>query len=294
MEWTQDHPYLSALIAAGAFLVFGTLVVGYRASQPQGGSLQVWGGAPNAFLNPTSYGPDSVVVTPAEVIGGGVTPVFGVLRPQQQIEATNEAGVAFDMSLFFAGLSQPRTDTATTPVSSQSDLGLAYSFIPSGLVATTTPGPKRSALQEELYQYGNDAGSYISTYEGANTNAGQVLTDQVRDRQSREKAQAVRDIGTALQTAGKNLQGIEAVPSVVASAHAALAESYIQAGIKLAQVPDAQSDTDFITAIQSYNTAAEQLGRNYVALANVFSGTGVRFAPQDPGSVFIFSGGSGL
>src|SRR3989344_4574928 len=119
MEWAQEHPYLSALIAAGAFLVFGTLVVGYRASQPQGGSLQVWGGAPNAFLNPTSYEPDSVVATPAEVIGGGVTPVFGVLRPQQQMEATKEAGVEFDMSLFFAGLSHPRTDTATTPVSSQ-------------------------------------------------------------------------------------------------------------------------------------------------------------------------------
>ena len=121
-----------------------------------------------------------------------------------------------------------------------------------------------------------------------------MLTDQLNDRQNPQKAQAVRDIGTALQAAGKTLQGIEAVPSIVSSAHTALAESYIEAGIKLSRVPDAQSDQDFITAIQDYNTAAERLGRNYVALANVFSGAGVRFAPQDPGSVFNFSGNAGL
>ncbi|OGG52953.1 hypothetical protein A3C20_03740 [Candidatus Kaiserbacteria bacterium RIFCSPHIGHO2_02_FULL_55_25] len=294
MEWAHEHPYLSALIAAGAFLVFGVLVVGYRAAQPQGGSLQVWGGGPNALLNPTSYEPGATVGIQTDIIGGGNAPVFSVLRPQQQIEAQNEAGGGFDISLFIAGLSQPSTDTATTPVSSQPDLSLAYSFIPSGLVATTTPGPKRGVLQESLYQYGNDVGSYISTYESASVNTGQVLTDQVHDRRNAQKAQAVRNIGTALQTAGKNLQGIEAVPSIVSSAHVALAESYIEAGISLSKVPDAQSDGDFIAAIQDYNTAAEQLGRNYVALANVFAGTGVRFSPQDPGSVFIFSGGSGL
>ncbi|MEK7601106.1 MAG: hypothetical protein AAB480_01050 [Patescibacteria group bacterium] len=292
--WARLHPYLSALIAAGAFLVFGILVVGYRASQPQGGNLQVWGGGPDAFLNPTSYAPGATVGTQIETIGGGNTPVFSALRPQQQTGEQNETSGGFDISLFIAGLSQPNADTAAAPVSGRPDLSLAYSFIPSGLVATTTPGPKRSALQESLYQYGNDVGSYISTYEAAGANTGQVLTDQLNDRQNPQKAQAVRDIGTALQAAGKTLQGIEAVPSIVSSAHTALAESYIEAGIKLSRVPDAQSDQDFITAIQDYNTAAERLGRNYVALANVFSGAGVRFAPQDPGSVFNFSGNAGL
>mgnify|MGYP001619925039 CR=1 FL=1 len=291
--WVQEHPYLSALIVAGAFLVFGTLIVGYRASQPQGGSLQVWGGGPDAFLNPTSYEPGIAIGTQIETIGGGNIPVFSALRPQQQTGEQNGTSGGFDVSLFIAGLSQPSTDTAA-PASGQPDLSLAYSFIPSGLVATTTPGPKRSALQESLYHYGNDVGSYISTYEARSANTGQVLTDQLNDRQNPQKAQAVRDIGRAMQAAGKSLQGIEAVPSIVASAHTALAKSYIEAGIKLSQVPDAQSDGDFITAIQTYNTAAEKLGHSYVALANVFAGAGVRFAPQDPGSVFNFSGNAGL
>lgn len=290
----HEHPYLSALIAAIALILFGTLIVGYRASQPQGGSLQVWGGGPNAFLNPTSYEPEIAMGTEIETIGGGNTPVFSALRPQQQVGEQNETSGGFDISLFIAGLSQPSTDSAAAPVSDKPDMSLAYSFIPSGLVATTTPGPKRSALQESLYHYGNDVGSYISTYEAGSASTGQVLTDQLHDRQNAQKAQAVRDIGRALQAAGKNLQGIEAVPSTVSSAHTALAESYIDAGTKLTRVPDAESDQDFITAIQDYNTAAERLGRSFAALANVFVGTGVRFTPQDPGSVFNFSGNAGL
>ena len=294
VEWAHEHPYLSALIAAAAFLVFGTLIVGYRTAQPQSGDLQVWGGAPDAFLDATSYEPGSATFTETQVIGSGNVPPFSALTPSKRGDAQSGEGSGFDMSAFVAALSGQNTADENPPASGSLDLSLSYTFIPSGLVATTTKGPRRSELQESLYQYGNDVSSHISTFEDGHMNAGQVLTDQLQDRQNPQKAQAVRNIGMALQETGKNLQRMEQVPSVVSAAHAALAKSYINAGIQLAKVPEAQGDNDFLAAIQAYNTTADQLGRDHVVLANIFAGAGVTFAPSDPGSVFSFSGGTGL
>lgn len=293
MEWARTHPYLSALSAAGALLALGLLIVNHRVSTPAGGSLKVWGGGQGSLLDPTSYtGGISSATERSGILNSGRDISFIPLSPEQLYGADTDQTGAFDMSAFIAALTEPAASTPSTQTSA--DLSLAYTFIPQGLVATTSAGPRRSPLQESLYQYGNDAGSYISTYEDSHRNVGQILTDQIQDRQHPQKAQAVRDVGSALQTVGEQLQGMEAVPSLAASAHAGLAQSYIDIGAKLTKVPDAQRDSDFIAAIETYNAAAEQFARKYVALASVFPASGVSFSPQDPGSVFMFTAAGGL
>lgn len=292
MNWARAHPYASASLAAGVFLVFGVFIVAYHATAPVSASPQAWGGAGVLLLNQTSYTPNpvlSAIQSPAFSIQQ--SPVFLSLAPAPSSGAEGAASTDFDMSVFLATLSG---SSASGAASNNVNLNTAYAFIPRGLVATTTFAPQRTAGQQALYEYGNEVGSYIQSYENQHRDVAQVLRDQIEDRQNAAKAQGVRDIGTALQNVGRSLGNMEIVPDSVAPLHRTLATSYGEIGQKLAGVPDAQGDQAFIAAIEAYNATADTFIRNYVALATFFSVSGVTFSPQDAGSVFSFSVSSGL
>ena len=82
---------------------------------------------------------------------------------------------------------------------------------------------------------------------------------------------------------------MDTVPSEALSAHQALAKSYQDLGANLALIPQAPRDSDFVQAIQTYDTSADVYTRNFVALASLFGAYGVTFAQGDPGSVFTFT-----
>ena len=197
------------------------------------------------------------------------------------------ASDTFDMGAFLALLSQPTpksTDGGTAGGTAE-----AYSFIPRGLISTSTLVAKRTALQDELFQYGNDAGGYIQSYEDTHRSISQILTDEIADRYNAQKVANVKAIGDALIEVGKNLQEMEGVPTIAVKANAALATSYIEIGTKLKLVADAKTDKELLSAVQTYNTAADTFTGRYIGLAQLFSGAGVLFAPGDTGSVFTFT-----
>lgn len=294
MSWLRMHPYAAVSAGVGLLLIIGALVVESRtAVRP--GSLSVWGGSGAPLLNPTSYTPNAVL-TEMQTTGGnpGVSPIY--IPPPQSTDVDSEtpnSDDSFNFDDFLGSLTQPSGGKGTT-TSGSADIELAYSLIPRGLIATSTPSPTRTETQQKLFNYGNDVASYIQTYEDSNRNAPAALKDQAEDRQNPQKIQAVKLVAAGLRTVGESLLGMEELPSSVAGLHKALAESYIDVGKKLAKIPDAPGDETFIEAITAYNAAADALASNYVALATLFSVSGVTFSSQDPGSIFMFSGGGGL
>ncbi len=291
MSWLRMHPYAAACAAAGILVIIGAIIVESR-SPAQPGQLSVWGGTGAPLLNPTSYTPQTIVADIQK--GGSATDVSSAYippntNPDAEIPA-QQHDASFD-SLLDSLTQKPGQKPAAT---TSADVSYAYSFIPQGLIAATTTAVVRTKEQQVLYTYGNDAASYIQTYEDSNRNAPTALKDQAEDRQNPQKIQAVKLVAAGLRTAGESLLGMEDLPAEVASVHKALAESYIEVGRKLSQVPDANGDDAFIAAVNAYNSAADTLVGNYVALASVFSLNGVKFSPEDPGSIFTFSGGGGL
>lgn len=291
MSWLRLHPYAAASAAAGLLLVVGALIVESRtAVEP--GTLSVWGGSGAPLFNPTSYAPRSASeAAPQQAEEDAGPPVY---IPPTKTTGSEDAPSQeqLDLDAFLASLVQPSGSTGTGATTS-GDVAYAYSFIPKGLISTETV-PARSPEQQELYTYGNDAASYIQTYEDTNRNAAVALRDQAEDRQNPQKIQAVKLVAAAMRTAGESLLGMESVPESVRATHEALAESYVLAGRELSKVPDANGDDAFISAINAYNSAADTLVKHYVSLATMFSLSGVKFMPTDPGSIFMFTGGGGL
>ncbi len=111
----------------------------------------------------------------------------------------------------------------------------------------------------------------------------------MEDRTNPEKAAAVVAIGHGLEEMGNSVAAMETVPSAVASAHEALAKSYIEIGKNLALIPRAERDSDFIKAIQTYNASADTFTKNYIQLVSLFGAHGVTFTSSDAGRVFMFN-----
>ncbi len=290
MDWVRSHPYATACGAAGFAIMIGAFVVerGMLASPRDGISL--WGGSGTPLINPTSYDTLGNVIDSQPQLGSsGAQPVY--IPPTQHIsDETGAPADTFDFGAFIASLTQPTGSAA----SSSTSINAAYSFIPRGLIATSTPAKTLTKQQQALYEYGNEVGSYVQTYEDSHRNAPIQLRDQIEDRQNKEKGDRVRSIAAAMRQTGQSLLTVETLPQGIAAMHTALANAYIDTGTKLANVPDAQSDQQLLAAITAYNAAADGFANAYVSLATLFSTAGVVFSSQDPGSVFTFTSGGSL
>ncbi len=300
MKWFEAHPYATGLLAAVALVAFGAFVVNQRASvTPSASGTNAWGGGlpvnpatgATGSVPPATEPPQNQETIMQQVQSG---PPFTYLPPQTASSTTvvNSAQAnSFDFNAFMAQLEQesaPATDTSAS-VSGNGSMQNAYAYVPSGLVATTTSEQTQTPAQKALYDYGNEVGSYIESFETENPNEAATLTNQITDRGNADKAAAVEQLGQNLSQVGKSLLNIQDVPTSAVSDNTALAESYEEIGANLALVPQAQRDSDVVTAIETYDTSADTFTRNYVALANLFASYGVVFAASDPGSVFTFT-----
>lgn len=296
LDWVKTHPYSSATLTAALLLVAGTILVIHRAAGPARAGAQAWGGGLTNFSDPSSYEPNAVLSSLSNTtVTTGYADSFLPIPPPPPLgedRTDNETDLASIIASLVASY-----DTSGLPaVSSGNDSGQSgiYAFIPRGLIATSSPINTRTLAEQALYEYGNEVGSYIKSFESQYPGISQTLDDQARDRYNDTKGDAVRAIGRGLAGVGANLEHMEDVPASVASLHSALASSYKAAGEKLAAIPDAKSDEGFLAAIESYNAAAEVFAKRFVDLADFFAISNVRFSSGDSGSVFTFSFGGGF
>ena len=183
MEWARTHPYASALCAAGVLLVLGAYVVQQRASQPVPTRATAWGGTETPLLDPT-YQPAQNESLDRESIMQRVkdNPPYTYIPPVTPATPAPTTDEPDDFDSFVAMLMKGTSPKAPAQSGGTSTLLDAYAFIPRGLISTTTPSKKLTATQQALYDYGNDIGSTIESFEQQHRNSPQVLKEQAEDR----------------------------------------------------------------------------------------------------------------
>ena len=291
MDWLREHPYASVTTMVAIVLLVGAYIVKERTTvSPDSISTVAWGGG-GGFLQPTAGIQNQGISEPPDLYRR-VQSSAPFWYPALPTNTSGEIGDVdtFDLDAFIDLISPKKTGVGTDTGSSL--LSDAYSFIPRGLIATSTPTTERTPTQNVLYAYGNEAGSYIQVFEERNRDMTRVLKDQFEDRQDAPKKAAFLGLADSLAGVGDVLLTIEDVPELAKNANSKLAESYRTIGAKLARVPDAQTDTEIIEAMLAYNASVEEFIKNYVTLATLFSLSGVTFRGDEPGSVFMFTGGS--
>ncbi len=294
MAWIRSHPYLSALAGAVVLIIVGALIVGKKSSvESETSTLRAWGGVGANLLNPTSRAPDQTMRNQenlyTEVRSG---PPFYYAPTNAQIPQTLSGDAEdfnFDELMILLSHQSQNTLSKDGPL-----LDDAYSFIPTGLLSTSTFQTRRTPMQLALYNYGNEAAENIQSYEDIYRSAPQIMKNQFEDRENPDKNAALLGLANGLAGVGNALFAMGEVPSQVLSAHEKLGGSYREMAEKLSRIPRAMSDQALLDAILAYNTAAETYTKNYVALTTLFSAYGVTFKKEDPGSVFTFTNAAAL
>lgn len=285
-DWFRTHPYSSILAGVFALILIGALFISTRSSVGPSGIGAAWGGLNSNVLNP-AYTGGSGTQNPEMTVPSQSGVPYSYIPPASGGAAYTSSGEAFDFSAFMSELSRDITP-AQSDASTDSSLEASFSFIPKGFISVTTSTKKRSDAQQKLYDYGNEAGSYIESFEESHRDQSQVLKNWLEDRRDETKRAAVVQLGRALWETGRSLLLLESVPPTATALNKALAESYMEIGGNLALIPKTESDADFLKAIGVYNASTETFGKNYVALVNMFGAYDVSFSTDDPGSAFTF------
>lgn len=299
MEWIRAHPYVSVLAAAVVVILAGAALVESRAPVAVSQDTITWSGG--AAIPAYQNAQVAQTPSPQQIAQDVIQPQAPATLSLPPL-STSTSGVStqssgsFNYMQLLAQLSAPSQPAASASQQSSASATIneAYQFIPTGLVATTAPATEpMTADQQALYNYGNEVGGEIQSFEELNTDEAQVLKDQAEDRTNPAKNAAVVSLGQGLASIGTYMQQMQTVPAPVQPLHDALAQSYIDIGNELQLVPQAQTDAQFVQAVENYDSAANTFVQNYAALAQFFSEQGVTFSQGDPGSVFSFTDTSG-
>jgi hypothetical protein len=294
MRWFFVHPYVVALAVAGVLLLVGGVIVSNKSAvAPADAGVRAWGGTGSNFFDPLQNSGGTAGPRPqsvyTEVLNGAP---FHYNPSPAPLSTPAAASDDFDFENFLSMLSKP---SESTQVAVKEDSSLsAYSFIPTGLLSLSSFEKERTPTQQKLYDYGNEVGSSIQSYEELYRNAPQILRDQFEDRKDEGKNAALRDVAGGMTNLGEILAAMEETPPEITAAHGRLAASYKEMGEKLSRIPDASNDEALVSAMLSYNASVESFTKNFVALAILFSAHDVVFTTNDPGSVFTFTNTAGF
>ena len=286
----QRHPYTFLFAGAGAVLIIILLSIK---------SLST----PSSINIPQTYVNGGTIPVPQNIPTTPETPLITRIPPIIAAPTTTPAQISHPAAASSTPvtLHTPSSTTSTVvaaPLSlpttldaSDSLLQFVYSLVPSGVNAPTTK--TRTPDQQALFEYGNQAGLAITTFENGHTDMADVLKVWLANRTNASAVTSANALADALTEAGSSLENLSHVPASARAGNAALAHSLKDAGGKLRDVVVEGNTTDLalLSAIRSYNTAADTFTQNYVALSTIFSLSNVTFSGNDLGSAFQFPSG---
>lgn len=291
------RPYMYALGVAAVLVVGGLWIVTHRSTVATSTDTSTWtSGRPQLINTASTYAQSAssnIQTNPSQSQGTNVN-IPEIIAASSSMTPIFTSDDSFDYNNFIAMLSHPSVSSVDTRSTSNTQAANAYAMVPEGLISTTTPQTHRTAEQQALYDYGNEIGTIIMTYEHNHGNQAAVLTDSLQDRYNPDKIKAVEDVAHDLSSVGDQLLEVTDVPPEMSTLHDALAKSYQTMGQKLLIVPHSPKDDDLLAAINVYNASADVFITKFVAMANAFKAYNVTFSPDDQGSVFTFSPVGGL
>ena len=307
MDWIRTHPYPTAIALAVLLILGGAIVVGQHSGVAPQGSLTAWNGGtlagvptldtsgtyvpplpPAPHISPTDNGGNYKYVSPfATPVQKGVVPT-----PTQ----TRAQGDGFtDFETFAASLARSAAaDNRASADAAHIAAADVYSFIPSGSFQVGgADEPTRTPAQTALYQYGNDLGNIIKSFENLHQNQVSVFKDFAEDRANATKQAAMKKLAADYTDMGQTIGSIEP-PTQAKALHAALMKNYAAVGVAMAAIPSTLRDEDAVAAMEAYDTVADSFVRSLVNVALVFPAYQIQFRNDDGGSVFMMPSGGGL
>ena len=290
MNWIATHFYVSAVIGALLVIGAGFFVAKERAPIEPSSETVAWAGF-GTRIGPVLAASENTP-TPLQSLREGVSPTFISLPNPFVSSSAINIPTNDDLATLLASIAQSTLSSntiAATTSAETNNLFQFYSFIPQGLIATSTPQPTKTARQAALLEYGNAAGGIIASYGDSHKNQAEILKDFLADRSDASKIAAAERLAEDLRQVGVSIGAIGELPSGTETLNKNIGNGYIELGAKMKAVAEAGGDQELLSAVQTYNLSADSYTKAYLGLVNFFSISGVHFSASDPGRIFTFS-----
>jgi len=313
MHWIKAHPFLFALVGIFILILLGAILVWDKvATAPSFSAGYTWGKYGSGRFSDIIANEGSLRVPNAlekefseedfyTLLSETRDKPYTSLIPQTNVYESrlNATGtisnteITFDADEITALLASisPTAQVVTpyNPFEGEFLLSDIYAFVPATVAAEALESSKLTERQRALKDYGNEAGSYIESFNERWRDQAQILKQFLEDMQNEEKAQLVEDLAFALTRIGRDLADIDIIPDVAQGVNARLASGYVSIGEKLTAVAQARSDEALLDAILAYNEAADDFAEDYLSTVTLLSVAEVPFSNSEPGSVFVFT-----
>jgi hypothetical protein len=285
MHWLVAHAYVVVIGVAAFMIITASAVINRDVATPA--QSTGWGRVGGFSLTNTGAQTNIGYTQPRQVVAveNLEATEYSVLPIRSALDTTIDSALPEEWESLLSQLIAPEK----APEKSEGEATDAYSFIPRGLISITEPVEQKTALQQELFDYGNRVGALVRAFDEAHLNMISQLKDAYADRGNGAKRETAEKIGTDYQALGKELESLADVPLAVKSMHLSIARAYQDAGTKMVTKLRAHSDDEFLVAMHAYNASALQFTNSFVALATYLSASGVKFSTSDAGSVFTFT-----
>ncbi|HEY4519996.1 MAG TPA: hypothetical protein VJH33_03095 [Candidatus Paceibacterota bacterium] len=292
--WWHGRSLVFISVALAAVLLVGFLIVRSRTAYTNTNTPAFWGSAYGTFAPNTSERAGTEPTIPKQYQPFKYVTQFALQLPEDTdtvVEGSEpvEYTDTFDYEAFLASLKP-----TSYPVSETDDpsfIADVYALLPQGLVSTTT-AQRRTSIQQALYEYGNEVGGFIDSFDSAYQDQQvAILDDYHADPENPEKQEPMRLLAQSIAHIGLEMTRMEPefIPKTMSAPHALLAQRYQEAGRALEAIIGTKTDEELLARIEEYNATADALGLALVNLLILFESAGVGFASYDPGSVFTFS-----
>ena len=286
MSWVEQHPLIAgALVIVLSVIVGGSVVLRHTPlSQSEDQSGATFGSGAGVTVN----APETQATPQAhDNISQARNVRYIPVTTQNPDDGTSNATQSFQdqLSSLFHGITQTLPPSNTSITDNSFD-----TFLPTGVSNIddlTAQQSAESSDQKALRQYGDRAGTIITAFENSHTNQPQIVQAYADNPTNQTALRAQQQLGADYDALSKELSQMSSVPPVAAAAHQQLVLSYSEIGQKLAAVAGSK---DIVTAMETYNAAANMYVRHFVALALLFPAYNVTFAQGEAGTLFQFSG----
>jgi hypothetical protein len=191
---------------------------------------------------------------------------------------------------------QPSAYTGNLTATEGLDLDSVYSYIPSSISsATTTLDQPMSKEQNDLYHYGNDAGSPIELYGSLwGSVQSNIHRSFVEDYTNQDKAASLERLAEAVFEVGLSIQRLNQVPDTIQEKNKDLADAYKDIARKTLAISKITTEADLLVALDEYNASADKFLKTYLAIVTTFSLNGITYDDNEPGRVFVYTASSGF
>lgn len=291
----KTHAFFFLLILGVIGVAFLTKINSGERSASSTQDITAWGGSGESFLSYdelAAFGIREASDEPGEIM---IPPLFSKKAPSSGTSLNNQENTENDFNAFqmalntsFPSQSGNSGDTANEP----SFFVNAYNFIPQGFIKSSIsqlPPQNRTSEQKVLFDYGNAVGIEIQAFDTSHTDTTKILDAFFKDYMNPNKISPLLTLARDYERFAGDLSTIKNIPSEVSKMHTDLSASYATLSQSFAKLTEAKTDKEIVDAIARYNTSAEKVIKNFIALADLFSSRGVKFAENDPGYIFQFN-----